>query len=179
MKQTNTVEDNRHTMRHLIDAWTEAIDNYRELTDEERRGILDTMNESYAFRDALRLIALDTGMNVETAAKIAADPNNPLNRGIANISIVGVQDGAITVKRKRAKRAIRNLRTIAELSEDDQDKVNPLSVVAYIQWILGEKTAEKTAKAVLKIDGESFLARGVVRAFEKGECMENLAVSVA
>ncbi len=139
---------------------------WHDLQNPERASLADlaeTINHSYAMRDAVLLSTVDDTLDRDTFALIVKDPHGTKDEMDSRLTRAYHHPGSIP--------RIRVQRIADGLAEEGTRRhlAHPLASAAYLHWVLGDyQIAVDLANAALSVDANTSLASLVISAICRG-----------
>lgn len=125
--------------------------------------LAETINRSYAVRDAVLLASIDDTMDADTFGRIVEDPHGTKDEMERRLTHAYQHPDGIP--------RIRTRRIADGLAQEGKNRhlAHPLASAAYLHWIIGNyQTAIDLAYAALSIDEDTSLAAIVISAICRG-----------
>ncbi len=130
---------------------------------ENLANLAESINHSYAMRDAVLLAAVDDTLDRDTFARVIKDPHGTKDEMDSRLTRTYHHPGSIP--------RIRVQRIADGLAEEGVRRhlAHPLASAAYLHWVLGDyQIAVDLANAALSVDANTSLASLVISAICHG-----------
>ncbi|WP_291527687.1 DUF4192 domain-containing protein [Bifidobacterium sp. UBA744] len=152
-----------------LDAWLACLDNRRRGLDRESIAYLAVgMRGAVSMRDALIVSLISAQTDRERLMQLGVRPHRPANSSYLGRVLGSTFDDA--EGRPDAPRCSRGLGMLVQMvrSVPDAYGVQPMAVIAYVLWWVGDIHAGAYAVRALAMDGRCTLALIVLAALEHG-----------
>lgn len=152
----------------LLDQWLGNLAEGRvDLEVDTMARIAVGVNRVYSMRDAI-LLSFATSADRDTLLKIATQPRAKGTAETVNELLNAAYTGKTHPDKIRCRTALAMLAGIASIIPDSVVNVQPIAMMAYAYWWLGDRKALPYALQTLSIDESNGLALLILEALSRG-----------